>query len=385
MQPRSTPTLAPACAGCARPVPLAAAALVGTALLLAGAAPADTERHSFSMPTGIDHDDNPNLLSSGERGVTRYRVSPQYQLVRQGDTDTLTLTAGATLERSSDTTLSADRDDPRLSLDWQTETPTRHYGLQVSHEQSSSRSSDLAETGLITADTTRTTQTLGGNWGLSLSDSARLVFNGSWQTVRHDSAASTDYDTTRLSARYQLQLSERDDASLSLNASQYKPQSGGGADSRNLSLVAGYQSRLSENLNWTASFGAVRITGAQRDTDWEGSLGANYSGELHSASASLGRSVSASGAAGGFAPSDRLQLQWGYELSEKSRLNLSGQWSRFRGTSPSDTTTLALGYSRELSPFWRLGFSLERQRVDRTTSASATQVGFTLTYSHPDF
>lgn len=64
------------------------------------------------VPTSVEYDSNPLLLTSGEKGVTRTIIAPDYTLIGTFDQDELRLGLGMHVLRSSDTDVVDDREDP---------------------------------------------------------------------------------------------------------------------------------------------------------------------------------------------------------------------------------------------------------------------------------
>ena len=69
---------------------------------LAGVAYAANWQSSVVVPTTVEYDSNPLLLTSKEKGVTRTIIAPDYNLIGQFDRDQLRLGLGMHLLRSSD-------------------------------------------------------------------------------------------------------------------------------------------------------------------------------------------------------------------------------------------------------------------------------------------
>lgn len=69
------------------------------------------------VPTSVEYDSNPLLLTSGEKGITRTIIAPDYTLIGTFDRDELRLGLGMHVLRSSDTDIVDDREDPDPSRD----------------------------------------------------------------------------------------------------------------------------------------------------------------------------------------------------------------------------------------------------------------------------
>ena len=108
---------------------------VATATLIlscSGVAYAATWQPAIALPSTVEYDSNPVLLTSGEKGVTRTIIAPDLNLVGTSGRDELQFGLGVNVVRSSDTDIVSDREDPRLKLGWQRETETGGFGLTAS-------------------------------------------------------------------------------------------------------------------------------------------------------------------------------------------------------------------------------------------------------------
>lgn len=348
-------------------------------------AAADPLLQAFSMPLGTEYDSNPTLSANDAQGVTRYRLAPQYQLSYKGIRSELGLSLGARIERSSDTRLSSNRQDPNVGVAWQYFSPTSALGLNFKYDQASARTTELEETGIVTVDRTRTTKALGASWSNTLSERNSLTLNGDYKVVTHDGGTLTDYDTKGVSATFGHQLGERSEVFVTGSSSRFEPKSAGQRSSSHVAML-GYKARTTETLDWMVQGGAMRITGDNSDTNWQGNWRLNYAGERVNTSFDVGRSAAASGVLGGFATNDFVRFQIGYALSELSNLSFDASHTKTKSALDNSAETYGATFGREMSPFWRLAVRLQHKEATRPTdTASGHLVGVTLIYSHPDF
>ncbi|MEY2839500.1 MAG: hypothetical protein RJB60_1799, partial [Pseudomonadota bacterium] len=116
---------------------------------------------SVTLQTGVEHDTNPALRASGATpSITRYRLTPQYQKQWGSELDAYTLSARVLFERSSDTAVSQNRQDPSLDASWQRQTSRGSFRLQGSLTSASARSAALADTGQVVQDGTRISRSI---------------------------------------------------------------------------------------------------------------------------------------------------------------------------------------------------------------------------------
>lgn len=146
------------------------------------------------VPTSVEFDSNPLLLTSGEKGITRTIIAPDYTLIGTFDRDELRLGLGMHLLRSSDTDIVDDREDPDISLGWQRTTERGRFGLVGRYNESSTLSGTVLDTGVITTDGTQKLYTLTGNWSQAVTERSTLSNETTYSRARYDISTLTGYD-----------------------------------------------------------------------------------------------------------------------------------------------------------------------------------------------
>lgn len=347
-------------------------------------------QHSFTFTSGLEFDSNPSL-SVANASVQRWRANPQYTLAQKGGAAEWSLMAAGQIERSSNTAISAHRSDPSLRFTWQNASPQGSLGLNASYVQASTRAAEFEESGFVTADRTQTTQALGLTWRHALAErhSVNTTFNHQW--VDYDTPFLTSYSTTGGSAGWSFELSAQESLSLALNASRYIPRYGGPggvSSSSQWGVLAGYSASLTPTLQWQVQGGAVRVTGLNPGSTWQGNVQLSHKGARLDSTLSLGRSVITSATSTGFTPSNALRAQWAYAFSDRTNATFSIARTQTGSAAVPRTTasTMAVGVSTEITSFWRAGLNVQYKTSSRAAvRASAHVVSATLTYTHPDF
>lgn len=363
---------------------------VATAFLIlpfAGMVQASTWQSSVVLPATVEYDSNPLLLTSGEEGVTRTIIAPDYSLVGTFDRDQLRLGLGVRVLRSSDRDIIDNREDPNVSLGWQRETETGGYGLTAQYNESSTLSSAVQDTGVVTTtDGTQKMYVLAGNWRRALTERSTLSNETRYSSATYDIDTLTGYDELSSNLIWTYAWSERTDVYTGVGAKRYEPDDDTLASASNsYSPVVGLKYQFSERLQGDVHVGVNEVSGDDGGRRGEGGLSLNYRGERVDASLSAERSTVAS-AEGGFSEIDSVRGEWGYALSEVSRVGLDAAWQDSKGQTPNTFQSYGAWASRELSPFCDLRLSLmykERQQ-DGLSDAVGTIIGMTLTYRFPD-
>lgn len=347
---------------------------------------AATWQSAIAVPSTVEYDSNPLLLTSDEKGVTRTIIAPDYSLVGTSGRDEFQFGLGLNIVRSSDTSVVSDREDPRLKLGWQRETETGAFGLTARYEESSTLSSAVQETGaVITTDGTQKLYSLGGNWRTALSERGTLANETDYNHVTYDINSLTSYDelSTRLS--YTYAWSERVELFTRFGARRYEPDQGSAvASSNSYTPDIGMNYQISERLRGSVYVGANQVSGTNSGPTGQGGFTLNYTGERIDTSIDVGRTTLASGD-GGFVEVDSVRGTWSYAVDETRRTGFDASWQDSKGQRPNTLKNYSAWFSQELSPFWiaRLSYTYKQRQQDGLPDATANVVGLMLTYSYP--
>lgn len=353
---------------------------------LPGVTHAASWQAAVALPMTVEHDSNPRL-DADNKGVTRTTLVPDYNLTGTFGRDELQLGIGMHLERSSDQSISLDREDPKLRLGWQHESETGGFGLAAKYDESSTLSSALEETGVVASDGTRKRHVLSGNWREAVSERSALASDVQYSSSAYDNQELTSYDELSASFNWTYAASERVEPFSRFAVSRYMPEDAAeAASSTSYSPIAGVRLALSEQLEATLRGGVNRISGGQSSASWQGGFELRYTGERFAASLDAGRSTVASGE-GGFAEVNQLRSTWRYAVDETTSAGVDASWQDNQGQTPNTVRQFAAWASRELTPFWvtRLSIAYKQRQQDGRPDASANILGVTLIYSHPDF
>lgn len=378
---------------------------VGAALLAWFALPLQAQslyQQKVEVSTGLEHDSNPGLSPTSKGGVTRWRLSPAYTLLRRDGQDDLTLKLGATLEQSSNTLLSRDRRDGSVHGEWQHTAENTIYGLRGGFDQSALRNVLLQETGQFSTDGTRTTRNIEGLVAHQLDELYTLSggLSASWNRYSSDTTVPNGRQYGA-NAELSRAIQAGRDIYLAGSLSNFRsdslapgaPGAGaqGGMTSTMRSLAVGTRYAVPDDpWSWDVRVGATHynaITGNSAATA-SGQLG--YKGARWSTTLSFAHQPVADSLRGTFSPNQQVRASVEYALTEFTRLGLDASYNRTKGLQTDATRELGLRLSSELTPLWRVSLQLRRVRASHDaialpTRAGSTIAGLVFTYSHPDF
>jgi len=321
-------------------------------------------QHSLSVSATAEHDSNPAMSSTNSESVNRAIITPSYTFKRVKDNTELSLNAKLILERSSDESLSIDREDPSANLDWILYNPRGSLSLGLSYVESATRISELEDTGLLSADATREKTTAKVGWNRELDEVNTLVLDLAYDDVSYSAGNFTDYNNTSLSARLNHKLDELRTVFGKLSADYYEPGDNT-PESEQYNLGVGLDWQHSELLSTLFEAG-INYNDNTSDTGWTASADVNYNEERYSTTLGYSRSSSASGS-GGFSESDSINLTGNYLLDDYSSIGASLSW-RDNRSADNQSTLFRIYGNRELSEDLSLNVSYQYKETESTTS-----------------
>lgn len=363
-------------------------------------------QQQVSVTMGVDHDTNPGLRAENARSASRLRLNPRYTLLRQGDVDTVSLSLGATIEKSSDEAVSRNRQDPNARVQWQHAWVNTVLGLNAGYARSSLREALLEDTGQLTSDGTRTVKNLGATLSHQLSPLYRTSGGLQAQWTR-DTGTSGNPDSRQNSANAELSrsLDATSEVYVAGQWTSFEPDRVEwelipgfillGPSNRSImrSMDVGYRNQIDEVWHWNVSAGMSKYTGPISDRAFKGQVQLGYSGQRWNVTGAWSRQPVTDSLRGTFSQSQQLRLNADYAWDELTRIGMNTYYTRTMSTQRNTTRGVGMSLSRELSPLWRATLQLSHRQVNRkneglawsSNEASGSSAYVYLTYTHPDF
>jgi hypothetical protein len=373
-------------------------------LLLAGAflssnVLADRLEQRVSVPLTGAYDSNPQMVAGGQ-GAYVARLAPQYTLTNIGDADEFALSLGAMIARSSNQTVLQDQNDPNASLGWKHLTPTSEFNVGALYRKESAQQTEFIQSGLVVADTPRTTKGVVANWTSQLTERLNYTLGADYSTVSYGQTTPNLIDYNTYGGRFNLayEITPRDEVYWLSNGTRYQPNVSGfgsgtnrASDSTAYGSMLGYKQKVSDAIDWDIRAGWLTITGPDADSTWQGNLRVNYTGEQSRLGVDVGRLANPTGTAGGFLLSNQVRAVYSYDLSERTTVGFDGSWIKNEESPfyPANTAKIVgASGSHELNQFWSLRLVAQRRYSDYDnvrSSATGNLISLSLIYTHPDF
>lgn len=353
-------------------------------LMLAQSACAVTWLQQISVPVALDYDTNARMVSTDAKSIWRSKISPNYSLTGVQDLNQWYADAALLVERTSDQSVSLNREDPSFNVGWRRQMETGQFGIRLHYDETSSRVSQLDETGQSGGDTTRVSRSIGIDWQKSLSEKVSLATNAEAKKLTFNGGGSPDSKSYSASAMLTYLWTESVEPYLQLAANRHAPESATPATNL-FSAVVGAKWTANERLESNVYVGMNKVSGVTQDIGWRAGVDTRYQQEKSKLSATLSRSVSPAGN-GGFIESDMLKGGWEYEVSDRSQAGLDVSMRKNHDSNNSETQRVSIWYGRELTNLWSLRASIMRKSSSSSVKdASGNVLGLSLVYTPPSF
>jgi hypothetical protein len=352
-----------------------------TLSLVSGSVAADSVQHLVSVTGGAEYDSNPQLLTDDEVDAWRGIFEPGYQLLWRAGRYEIDANAGIRIERSSETNVSTNREDPRVSVSGTRTHAGGSLYSDVSYLQESTRITELEDTGVF-SDDTRKALSFGFGGDHNLTAQSQLVVDATYEDISFDGDNFSDFETAELAGRLNYTLSRVNTVWIEGVIARYETDEQGVDDSDAYGGSAGLVRMLSDRWQVEVFAGFMDISGEGERTDWVGGVEASFTGRRSNFEISYARSSAAS-AAGGFEEADDVVARYDYSLSNVTTVTLSGQWRKNQSDDLGEAYSGELRLDRRLSLSWSLGCSLTYRGTGGEDNADAQVVALLLTYRPP--
>lgn len=349
--------------------------LLRTAVVLCTSTNIAHAQHSVSLSTGIERLENPLLSSSNPGGVTVLRIAPNYLYEAQGERTRSRFSAGAVLERSSNTALVAHRDYPNLGYMWTYIWPTGSVELRASLAESATRNSEFRDLGRVTIDSKERSFATGAVWDQEMTARTRWALSVVNTRVSYDSASLEDYRELGASSRFSWDATERDSYFFEPSYARLTPSVASAVASQTRWLV-GTRKGLTPDWSLTAHVGQARTGSIQKSTGTLGRLQLTFSGSRLSSEVDWSHDVAASGFAAAYVQTKAVGMRLGYRFAEGALVLVSANRSDSGGVSGGRGSSFVLSLEKELSQHWTSTLAFE-SRQSRDASGISVK-GWTL-------
>lgn len=361
--------------------------LLAGQLLYSGQGWAESWQHTATARVSTEYDSNPAMSSANPGSVWRYLIEPGYALMGMFDESSLNAGLALQMARSSNKTLSPDRDSPTVFMNWLRPNESGEFGINTRYAETTTRDSGGVDAaGSVPESSTRASRNLSGNWRKELSEQSTLSANAAYEKITYRGDGNyTDYSARSGGLGFSYIMSEQISSFIRVSGNKYMPANGG-ASSSLTDATLGMNWRV-EYWDWTVQAGKSRVVGGNSDT--QGSVAAQYSGQRNHFVLNAGRSIAPSGL-GGFTKSDLVRGSLSYVWSEYTNIGIDLERRKNFATAitgASTSTTSGAWIDHNLTAAWRMRTYFQRRAIQRgeTDSVSSNLLGFSLAYLNSNF
>ena len=357
--------------------------------LEAGYASAMDYTFGYTLPVETEYDSNVQMTENNKQSIIYYRVIPKISFIARDERDTYTLDGALLVQRSSDKSLSQNREDPTIGLSWQRDFARGNFTLSTDYVKSSTRTSEFTRTGSVFRDGSSTSRSYDANLNYSLSETLYLSSGLGYRKQTYSSSQLSDYNTKYLSSKlsylYSEQLSPFVDFIISRYTNDGSNVSSTSGDSTSTSLMGGFSYQVDPKLNFNMAVGENHLSSTGKSS-WIGSAGIDWSiYDRSTLAAKLARTVRDSGL-GDFQRSDTLTAAYAYQLTSSDSTGVDVSWNKNRSINNTESKDLGLWYRKELTEHWSFRTNAQyRNLKDSVQDANGYVLGVSFSYNQPNF
>lgn len=341
-------------------------------------------QHSVRLTTEVERIENPQLSSSSPGGATVLRAAADYAYETQSDRTRSRFSAGAVMERSSNTMLLASRNYPSLGYTWTYNWPTANLELRASLAEAATRNTRFEDLGLVTVDSRERTTVAGARWNKELTERTQLTLDVKNNRVSYDTALLEGYRELEMSSRFSWDYSARSTYFFEPGYARLTPL-GVGPESTLTRWVVGTREELTTNWVLTASAGPARASGPSAFTTAVAGVQLAYTGSQLTYGIEFARDVQPIGSTSGYVKTNVLGLLMNYQITQGTRISFTTSRSRVGSMTGGVGNFSRLMLENELSERWSTNVSIEDRRFRGVSGVSgngwAVRAGLVYSYS----
>lgn len=336
-----------------------------------------------TVPVAVEYDTNPIMSSSRKQPIWRYTVTPKYTVTKTENQNTLFLNAGLNIQRSSNTSVSVNREDPSLAIGWGHDYERGRFSLVGRYDKASSRFNEFTRTGIVDKDGSSMSKSISASWSHMVTERLEALIDAQYLKSTYSGSGFTNSSTKTINSTLSYDLNERIRPFVQISASKLSPEGTGEHSTISQSYLIGAKVIVTPPLNISASLGLNHE--AANGNGWIANSAVNYQAEKYSLQGALSRAITPSGT-GQFQKTDNFSLRYSYQLSDMVSVGTDFIWSNNSSDNGNEARQLVGWYTKDLSDLWQLKLSMNfKELKGANQTANASVLGFTVIYNIPEF
>lgn len=343
---------------------------------------------SLTLPLTFSYETNPLYSTTNQQLISRTTVTPRYSMSSNSGANQWTSSASLNAVRTSEQSISQDRNDPSLNIGWAHNYETGLFSVTGLLNDQSTQVTEFTDSGLIAGDNTKKTRTVSVNWRNSITERTSLAFGGSLTNASFHGVTTTglvNYKNESSNAKLSYALSEQTDVFTQFAYSRYLPENST-STSNTKSVNLGFTWTVSEKINTTVSIGANETENNNNVSEsWQVSINSNYATPRTNTQFSLSRSLAPS-SIGSLSESNQFALGLSHSLTERDNISLNMSWRENLNANKTITNQISANYAKELNLSWNFRLTAaHNSREDKLTNVSSSSIMASIIYKLPDF
>lgn len=337
--------------------------------------------HALSVSLDTQYHSNLQYLPQNAESTYIYRLLPTYKIIAQDGKNDITGMIGFNFQKSSNSRISNDREDPTAKFAWIRTLESSELAFNAYYSKQSSRVAQLAQNGLVTADGSSVEKEYSLGWTNYLTSRLTLDLLGSYQdNVFTGVNTLGNFDQRNALAELSYKYDGRFTPFVRLTAHDFRGQS----REEYQSALLGSEMFLFPKLTLKAAAGVTHFS-SDGDNQAVGFLEADYEGARYTSTLTLSRRAFPT-ALNFIEIGDTLQLEHNYQLSSKG--TLGGRLTAIQNKqSDFKTQAFSVLYNHEITSQWIFGAKLGYRniKVGPQNSTNDNTLAITVTYNSLKF
>ena len=341
----------------------------------------------LNMTVGFEHDDNVRLNEGDEESISGYTLLPEFRLAYE--TKTFNASLGGKFVFAEFDEEQYNSEDQRLVFRLDKITQVSEFNFEAGINRDSTRTSEILDTGLISEESVRREDAwLSPGWEYRFNQRHSMELIAYARTVDYKTADYADYDYLQLEGSWIYALNLKTNFRAQLLTGDFETDESQPVESDVDSFKIGADSLLTKNLEFEALLGIAdvetdyNLVGTSPFDDevfvFETSL--VYTQPSYLVSLEVAKELSPSGN-GYLQQSERAELRYKYDLSERSNLQLRTLVGRRespdnRIDDEREYTDSYISWTYRMFPSWYLSTryryrTQDRERIDSSAESNA--------------
>lgn len=341
---------------------------------------------NVDVSAGTEYHTNLQLQQdNNKQSVWLYNIIPKYTMSALDGVNEWYGTAGLNIVRSSNSTVSKDREDPNAEIGWRHELERGDFGIKANYTKASTRESQFQDTGVVIQDGSSIAKSIVASYSHLITSSLNYTGDLGYEKTSFTGVTTLkNYSLGYLNNVFSYKYNEMISPYVGIRLNDYRSSDVINTRTKYQEYLVGSELELSPKLTLNIGTGFVHFSPTSKNR-LIGLVDVSYKGERYTLTGNIGRTVLPTGL-GNIDIADRLAVAYGYDLTEKSSVGVDYGMGKNKATSL-DTTQLGAFYNRELTEKWvmRLTYNFRDLKIQGAPKVEDHAAGILFTYKLPNF